>query len=85
MQTGSDYITIGTAGSNGPRIQVYSDGYYGVLSNQGASNTSDMRVKNVIEDVNIPIEDIANAPLFRFTYKNSKSNTIHIGTSAQYW
>ena len=33
----------------------------------------------------LPLEMIAEAPLFSYTYKGDKSRTLHIGTSAQYW
>ena len=44
---------------------------------------SDMMLKTVIDDVNIDIDKINQAPLFR--YKFNESDTKHIGTSAQYW
>lgn len=46
---------------------------------------SDIRLKNINKDILLSIEDIANAPLFEFTYKNDEHKRIHVGTSAQYW
>ena len=42
--------------------------------------------KNIINDTMLLIDDIANAPLFTYTYKdNEQDKRIHSGTSAQYW
>ena len=43
-----------------------------------------MRKKDVIGDVNIPIEQIAEAPIFTYTMKDG-DGTVNVGTSAQYW
>lgn len=50
-------------------------------------NTSDIRKKNIIDNVkNINIYDIANAPLFKFTWKKeNRYSGQHVGSSAQYW
>ncbi len=49
-------------------------------------NTSDIRLKNIIENTSIPLTAIANSPLFKFTWKNKDiDNKEHIGSSAQYW
>lgn len=49
------------------------------------SNGSDIRFKDVIESKHIKIDDIANAPLFTFKWNDREDDTIHLGTSAQYW
>lgn len=49
------------------------------------TQTSDINMKDVIEDVELSVNDIAEAPLFRYTYKDDESKSIHVGTSAQYW
>ena len=49
------------------------------------TQTSDIRRKNIISDIGMAIDDIANAPLFKFTWKDGKDENVHIGTSAQYW
>lgn len=49
-------------------------------------NQSDIRTKNVVGNVELSLTSIANAPLFKFTWKEGKdTQTQHIGTSAQYW
>lgn len=59
---------------------VYSDGYVTALN---LSTSSDMRLKTVIRDVNITIENIAKAPSFIFKW--NENGQISVGTSAQYW
>lgn len=45
-------------------------------------NTSDMRIKNRLDDIKIPLEALANAPIFNFTFKDTGDWSQ--GTSAQY-
>lgn len=59
---------------------VYSDGY---VSAKGQNTSSDMRLKRVLRDVSLPLERIANAPSFLFSWK--KSGLRDVGSSAQYW
>lgn len=47
--------------------------------------TSDITLKNVIEDVSLSSEVIANTPMFKFTWKDREDERVFIGTSAQYW
>lgn len=54
-------------------------------SNGAITQDSDINLKNRIKDVVLSIDDIAEAPLFEFTYKSDKDKRIHVGTSAQYW
>lgn len=49
------------------------------------SSGSDIRFKDVIENKRIKIEDIAHAPLFTFKWNNREDDTVHLGSSAQYW
>lgn len=46
-------------------------------------NSSDERLKEKIEDINLSIEDIALAPSFRFRWL--KTNKLGAGSTAQYW
>ena len=49
------------------------------------SSGSDIRFKDIISNKTICIEDIANAPLFTFKWNDREDDTIHMGSSAQYW
>lgn len=58
----------------------------GSVGATGYNNTSDIRKKNIIENLNLDINDIANAPIFKFTWLDPEiDNGVNIGTSAQYW
>ena len=76
-----DYLYVGAGSANSLRIDTTGN----VLTPGGVTMYSDIRKKDVLEDVMLPLEMIAEAPLFSYTYKGDKSNTLHIGTSAQYW
>ena len=56
----------------------------GIFSGDTSSG-SDIRFKDIIDHKTIKIEDIANAPLFTFTWNDREDKTPHLGTSAQYW
>lgn len=50
------------------------------------SQTSDLNKKNIMGDVPINLYNVANAPLFKFTWKDEKKYSgQHIGSAAQYW
>jgi hypothetical protein len=59
---------------------MYSDGY---VSAKGQNTSSDMRLKNVLNEVVLSVKDIANAPSMRFAWKNGGG--VDVGSSAQYW
>ena len=56
----------------------------GVFSGDQSSG-SDIRFKNVIEDKRIRLEDMAHAPLFTYKWNDREDDTVHLGSSAQYW
>lgn len=59
---------------------IWSDGY---VSAKGQNTSSDMRLKNILNDVVLNVSDIANAPSIRFAWKNGGG--IDVGSIAQYW
>lgn len=59
---------------------IWSDGY---VSAKGQNTSSDMRLKNVLNEVVLGVKDIANAPAVRFAWKNGGG--VDVGSSAQYW
>ena len=59
---------------------IFSDGY---VSAKGQNTSSDMRLKNVLNEVVLGVKDIANAPSVRFSWKNGGG--VDVGSSAQYW
>lgn len=59
---------------------IYSDGY---ITAHGTPSSSDARLKNVLGDVHLSLQDIANAPAVRFIWK--KEGIEDVGSIAQYW
>ena len=58
--------------------------FAGNVSVASLTNRSDMRLKDVVGDVNLSVQQIASAPTFKFRFKNN-GKRIMVGTSAQYW
>lgn len=57
----------------------------GVLSNGYVTALSDIRKKNVIEDIELDVNAIALARLIRFTWKDGHDTDEHVGGIAQEW
>ena len=73
-------LTLGTSSYQWSTI-------YGVnaVFSGDTSSGSDIRFKDIIKNKTIKIEDIAKAPLFTFKWNDREDDTIHLGSSAQYW
>lgn len=64
----------------------YANFYLGNLVAAGdTSSGSDIRFKDIIKNKTLKIADIAKAPLFTFRWNDREDDTIHLGSSAQYW
>lgn len=74
-------ITNGVAKDSSGNVTITGN----LIVNGDVSSGSDVRFKNVIEDKTLNIEDIANAPYFSFMWNDRDDETVHAGTSAQYW
>lgn len=70
--TGSVHATAG----------ISSDTYVTALA---TSTTSDKRLKDIKENLDLPIETFAEAPAVKFEWKNNKELGMQAGTIAQYW
>jgi hypothetical protein len=57
----------------------------GEISANVLNQGSDIRFKDMISDVTLNLDTIANAPMFRFTWNNTDDKKVYIGSSAQYW
>lgn len=80
---GTAYITSNVAIDGTAAVgNLSSNGYVTALA---TSSSSDERLKNIIEHFALPVEDIAEAPIVRFTWKNNDDKAIHAGSIAQYW
>ena len=63
-------------------------GYADVHANTGIaedswSSKSDARLKDVLGDVDLTVEQIASLPAVRFTWKSRAPHQVHVGTLAQ--
>lgn len=78
----NSYGHVGIANTS-PRYTLDVTG--SIHSSGSITQDSDINLKDKIKDVLLSINEIAEAPLFEFTYKSDKDKRIHVGTSAQYW
>ena len=59
--------------------QIWATSFYG----NDYYSSSDIRYKNIIKHSCIDLSNLATLPLFLYTWKDKRDNTIHIGSSAQ--
>lgn len=95
MRNGSSSIYLTDFSNNKSKVRIYAGTNTGITidettnsitSTSNISTASDINIKNVIsEDTCLTIDNIADAPFFDYTYKNDESESVQIGTSAQYW
>jgi len=53
---------------------------------KSSSSSSDITIKDVIDNkFQLSIEEIANAPIIKFKWKDEKDGNVMIGSVAQYW
>ena len=67
-----------------------SGGYASLYAQNGYAegtwaSKSDARMKNVVGDVDLTVEQIAAMPAVKFTWKNDPEKRVHVGTLAQLW
>ena len=56
-----------------------------LLAKGGTTMYSDLRKKNVLNSIIVPLDVMANADLFDYTFKTDEKCKVRAGTSAQYW
>jgi hypothetical protein len=56
-----------------------------ILTTGGITMYSDLRKKNVLNSIIVPLDVMANADLFDYTFKTDEKCKVRAGTSAQYW
>lgn len=75
------FITTGNSGSVAASIDQYGN----FLATGGITMYSDLRKKNVLNSIIVPLDVMANADLFDYTFKTDEKCKVRAGTSAQYW
>lgn len=56
-----------------------------ILTAGGITMYSDLRKKNVLNSIIVPLDVMANADLFDYIFKKDEKGKVRAGTSAQYW
>ena len=93
------YIGRGSEGNNRIILSAEKDDVYifskGVVSTiftganmkvqGGITMYSDIRKKTKLQDVELSLSQIANAPLIEHYYNSDQNKTTHVGSIAQYW
>lgn len=64
-------------------MALYTSG--NLLATGGITQYSDIRKKTKLQDVELTLKQVANAPLIEHYYKSDDKKTIHVGSIAQYW
>ena len=70
-------------GTNSPSHKLHVNG--GIYSTSYVTALSDARHKDVIGDIGLTVEQIAEAPAIRFQWNDRDDKTVFAGSIAQYW
>ena len=84
---GTDGIFLGSTSSKSLKVDASGNVYcpQNLIVSGDTSSGSDIRFKDVIKNKIIKIEHIAKAPLFTFKWNDREDDSVHLGSSAQYW
>ena len=77
-----------TYGNNNLRFRVTTNEvicYNNLLATGGITMYSDQRKKTILNNVELSLKQIANAPLVEHFYNSDDKRTTHVGSIAQYW
>jgi hypothetical protein len=74
-------IGLGIGGVPSYKLHVRGD----IYATGGVTAASDERLKDIIADTELSVEQIANAPAKRFYWKRDHSLGEQVGSIAQYW
>lgn len=77
----SSYMYMGSATANSLRI----DSSGNVLTPGGITMYSDERKKTILNNVELSLKEVADAPLIEHYYNSDEAKTTHVGSVAQYW
>lgn len=68
-----------------PNIGMVLQGNQNLLVYGGITMYSDARKKTILNNVELSLKQIANAPLIQHYYNSDQNKTTHVGSIAQYW
>lgn len=81
-----DICSMNSAGDGVWSIRTNGNAIFtSVYSYGDVTAASDERMKDIVSNVVLDINDIANAPAIKFTWKDKRDELQHVGTIAQYW
>lgn len=78
-------ITISWRGGFNNQGGMKLDASANLLVTGGVTMYSDARKKTKLQDVELSLSQIANAPLIQHYYNSDQDKTTHVGSIAQYW
>ena len=88
---GSNRLWFNYTAKGGSHVNLdsnyFGNAHTGTVNCYAASfgNSSDIRYKQIIEYVDLSLEQVAYAPIFKFYWTNKSDSKLHAGSSAQYW
>lgn len=78
-------VAAGLALGQGSANSCTIDASGNFLSVGGITQYSDIRKKTKLNDVELTLKQVANAPLIEHYYNSDDKKTTHVGSIAQYW
>lgn len=79
------YIATGTSTAGAYDLGTSNRRWRTIYSVNSLNTSSDLRLKDILSDIPLTVEQVAAAPSFLYRWKNSKDTAIHAGSAAQYW
>lgn len=85
----ANMLQFGFYGGSSSDIRIYYNSHTQVsgnlLTTGGITMYSDIRKKTKLQDVELTLQQIADAPLIEHYYNSDSNKTTHVGSVAQYW
>ena len=82
-------LQFGFYGGSSSDIRIYYNSHTEVrgnlLTTGGITMYSDIRKKTILNEVELTLQQIADAPLIEHYYNSDEKRTTHVGSIAQYW
>ena len=79
------YIATGTSTVGAYDLGTSNRRWRTVYSVNSLNTSSDLRLKDILSDIPLTVEQVAAAPSFLYRWKNGKDGRAYAGSAAQYW